>query len=643
MAEPDPGERGTEVFPAVRWPTAEPDELTSHLDYLDTSDGPARLGPDGPTAPAPGPGPAAVPPGPPFDQTTPADPTPPWRSGRRLLLGAGIAIGALVLLYGVDLVLARGELPRGVTVAGVHLGGLERAAAEQRLRADLGPRLTRPIDVQAGDVQATVDPRQAGLTLDWAATLDRAGQQPLNPFTRVWSLFADREVGTATSTNQASLTSALRTLQERTDHPSSEGTIRFDGATPVPVDPRPGQTLDLPRARAALVAGWASGTRVELPVASIPVFSTAESVRTALDSYAKPAVAGPVKITGEGADATLSPAAIGAALTFEVGPDGTLSPKLDDQKVIEAARPQLAPTERPGKDAGVVIKDGKPAVVPAVDGRGVDWTKTLADLPTVLRGTDNRTLAAVYDHQPAKFTTEQATALGVTEVIGEFTTRGFATDSGVNIRTIAAEVNGALLRPGESFSLNGYTGPRGVAQGYVEAGIIEQGRPGRAVGGGCSQFATTLYNASYFAGMTDVTHREHSYYISRYPEAREATVFEGLIDLAFRNESPNGVLIETQWTPSTITVRLWGTKQYEVESITGGRSNYTSPNTVTIPFGEKCSATNGAQGFAVSNTRVLRDPRSGAEVKRTTRNVVYNPQPKIVCAPAPTSGAPPPG
>lgn len=32
------------------------------------------------------------------------------------------------------------------------------------------------------------------------------------------------------------------------------------------------------------------------------------------------------------------------------------------------------------------------------------------------------------------------------------------------------------LAPGDVFSLNGYTGPRGAAQGYVESGIIINGR-----------------------------------------------------------------------------------------------------------------------------------------------------------------------
>ena len=561
--------------------------------------------------------------------------------GRRGLLVAGIVFGGLLLLYCGDLALASGEVPRGSTVAGVDVGGLDRGTAEQRLRQALEPHLRQPVPVSAGDVQATVDPAAAGLELDWAATLDRAGAQPLNPWTRLQSLFTSREVGTVTRTDRPKLTAAVEVLSTRTDHDPVEGIIRFEGVTPVPVDPRPGQRLDRPRAVEALLVDWATGRTIALPVQHTPVRSTPDDVQAALEDIAKPAVSGPVRITGEGADATLTPDVIAAALTFEVGQDGALGPKYDLDRVTEAVRPQLAKTEKPGKDATVVLEGGGPVVRPSTDGRGVDWAKSLEPLPDVLRRTSDRSLPAVYQHQPAKFTTEQATGLGIRDVIGEFSTGGFAADSGVNIRTIAAEVDGALIKPGETFSLNTHTGPRGTGQGYVEAGIIDKGRPGRAVGGGCSQFATTLYNASYFAGMADVAHKEHSYYISRYPEAREATVFEGQIDLSFRNDAPTGALIQTIWTPTSITVKIWGTKNYEVESLTGARSTFTEPGVLTIPFGEKCSPGNGAQGFTVSNTRVVRDARTHAELRRNTRTVIYNPIPKIICETQPPP--PPPG
>ncbi|MGH3978393.1 MAG: VanW family protein, partial [Pseudonocardiaceae bacterium] len=554
------------------------------------------------------------------------------RLPRRGVLVAAAALGVLALLYGLDLALTRGEVPRGVVVAGVEVGGLQRSDAEQQLRKQIEPRVTQPVPIRAGDVETTLEPAAAGLALDWPATIDQAGTQPLNPWTRLTSLFTNREVGVVTTTDRAALTAALEGLRPRTDRPPAEGTIRFEGVRPVPVDPVIGQTLDTAGAGEAVMAGWANGGTVGLPVATTPVSTTPEGVRAALTQVAEPAVSGPVTVTGEGANAVLEPEATAAALRFAPDGGGGLTATVDNPTVIGALAPQLARTVQPGKDAAIVFEGGRPTVVPSVDGRGVDWDKSLIPLMDVLTRTENRTLPAIYVVQPAKLTTEQANRLGVTEVISEFSTGGFAPDSGQNIRRVAEQVDGAVVAPGETFSLNGRTSPRNAANGYVEAGIIDDGRPARGIGGGVSQFATTIYNASYFAGMTDIAHKEHSYYISRYPAGREATVFEGAIDVKFRNDSPTGILIKTGWTPSSITVTFWGTKHVDVESITGPRTNLTEPETKTINE-VPCSPSSGSQGFTVTDTRVIRDAGSGAEIDRETRRVVYKPQPKIICQP----------
>jgi hypothetical protein len=77
-------------------------------------------------------------------------------------------------------------------------------------------------------------------------------------------------------------------------------------------------------------------------------------------------------------------------------------------------------------------------------------------------------------------------------------------------------------------------------------------------------------------------------------------------------------------------VRLYGTKQYEVTSTPGPRTKPTEPNTVTIPAGEACSASNGAPGFTITDTRTIREIRTG-EVRRENRTVRYNPIPKVIC------------
>ncbi|NUS44609.1 MAG: vancomycin resistance protein, partial [Mycobacteriaceae bacterium] len=339
----------------------------------------------------------------------------------------------------------------------------------------------------------------------------------------------------------------------------------------------------------------------------------------------------PVVVAGKNGHATLDPAQIASVLSFEPDGRGSLKAVYHNDTATALLAPPLAAGETQPKEATFALASGKPVVVSSVDGEKVDWAKTLELLPAALVKPHDRTVQAVYQPQYPKLTTEAAQKLGVVEPIAEFTTGGFTGASGVNIATVARKVNGAVVLPGQIFSLNGFTGPRGEAQGYVESVIIDHGRPSKAVGGGISQFATTLYNAAYFAGLQDEGHTEHSYYISRYPAAREATVFDGVIDLKFRNNTPNGLLIEATTTSSKVTVRLWGTKHVDVESVTGERTKPTEPKQITLPEGKDCITSNGAPGFTISDTRIIRDHGSGREIYRHTRNVKYDPVPNVTC------------
>jgi vancomycin resistance protein YoaR len=594
---------------------------------------------EGATAPA-GPGAAATRPvGPDADSggDGPDGPDAPeagatGRRRRKPLLVAAAVVGLLAVLYVVDLLLGMGDMPRGVSVAGQAVGGMSREEAEASLRATIDPRSTQPIVVTAGDVRTEIDADTAKLGVDWGATIERAGAQPLNPITRVQSFFVDKDFDVVSTADERAVAAALEGMGPLVDDEATEASVRFDGLEPVPVMPEDGHRLDVPAAVPLVSTKWATGQPVELPLVTMKPVTTADDVRQAVDSIARPAVSAPITVTGEGAQGTLDPAEIAKALTFraDAAVNPRLVPELNPEVVSDALSPQLAKTEKPGRDATLDVSGPTPVVVPSQDGRGIDYPATLTTMMPVLTAPAPRQVAAVYGDKPAKVTTEDIEKLGIAGEISTFTTGGFAADSGRNIRRAAEQIDGTIVKPGETFSLNAKTNPRNAANGYVEAGIIEDGHPARGIGGGVSQVATTLYNAAYFAGMVDVAHKEHSFYISRYPVAREATVFDNVIDLKFRNDGPTGVLIKTFWTPSSLTVKIYGTKRYEVTSTTGPRTNETSPSSVTIPAGQPCSASSGAPGFTATDTRTLRNVQTG-EVRTERRTVRYNPSPIVVC------------
>ncbi|MEV6319698.1 VanW family protein [Nocardia sp. NPDC051787] len=559
---------------------------------------------------------------------------PPNRPDAAVLRRVGIAVGAVLALAGlgyvVDWALSSGEVPRGTVVAGVDVGGMDKSAADARLRAELEPRASRELPLRIGDVQTSIVPSSAGLAVNWDATWSRIGSQPLSPFTRLASFFTTRDVAIVSAVDEPALDRQLTDLRVH-DRPTVEGTITFDNAKPVAVPPVPGRVLDLGPARAELVGNWMTSGPLDLPVVPAPLSVRPEAVDQALREIAQPAVQAPITFAGKGAAARLDPEQIASVLTFAPDGQGGLAVSVNQDAAIGLLAPQLAPTEVEPKDATFAVSGGRPAVVPAVVGDKINWPKTFEQFNALLVAQGERTGQAVYERIEPKVTTEAAQGLGIVETVGSFTTSGFSGPSGVNIRTVARKVNGAIVKPGDTFSLNEFTGPRGTAEGYVESGIIDHGRPSTAVGGGISQFATTLYNAAYFAGMEDAGHTEHSYYISRYPAAREATVFDGAIDLKFRNNSQTGVYIEAFVTDSEVTVRLWGTKTVDVESITGEKAKPTDPKTITLPKGKDCIASEGAPGFTISDTRVITDRKTGREVSRTTRTVKYDPIPIVKC------------
>ncbi len=133
----------------------------------------------------------------------------------------------------------------------------------------------------------------------------------------------------------------------------------------------------------------------------------------------------------------------------------------------------------------------------------------------------------------------------------------------INIQHIADATDGVVVAPGETFSLNGHVGRRTVEKGYVAAPAIINGEiyccdSPVNIGGGTSQFATTLYNAIFFGGYDDVSHRPHSIYFSRYPMGREATLGWTGPDVQFRNDTSTPVMIDTNYTRDSLTVDFWG-------------------------------------------------------------------------------------
>ncbi|WP_306592534.1 VanW family protein [Corynebacterium striatum] len=553
------------------------------------------------------------------------------QTGKGWRITLGVIVGLLLIAgiaYTWDVIANQGKVPRATSVGGVDISSMERTAAVEKLERELGDVETKPVNVTSGEKSSQLVPAESGLTLNYQKAVDGIPDASYNPVTRLFSFVkATQEIPVAVDIDDTALDGALERVKNELSFAPKDGMLELNNGQLKVTKPVLGQTVEPDDLKNSITENWLDPAGVEVePVEVEPAINddAIEAMRTG--DVAK-ALDNPLTINGENNVAgTLRKDEIAQFVSIEAK-DAKLELKVDTPKAQQLFEERMDGAQVPGQNAKISFSGDKMNVTPSVDGSIIDWEKTLKDFDKRVKG-DERTWDADYKPDPAEYTTEMAEKATFNDTVSEFSTGGFSGASGENIRRVAAQVDGAVVNPGETFSLNGYTGPRGTAQGYVESGIIINGHSGTAVGGGISQFATTLYNAAYFAGFEDVAHTPHSYYISRYPAGREATVYEGSIDLQFKNTTNTPVRIETDFGGGKITVRFKGVKTYNVESVNNGRWATTQPTRMSV--GENCSPSSGAPGFTTSDTRIIKD-LSGREVSRETTTTVYDPQPIVSC------------
>lgn len=555
-------------------------------------------------------------------------------SGRNRTSGivVGVLLGLMLiaaLVYLADVMLSKDRIPRGTTVGGVNISNMTNGEARRTLETELHSVYTEPVTVIAGEATTQFDPATSGLGIDWEATAAGVPEQSWNPITRIAGLFTETEAPIVSIVDPVLFGPTLdRMVGELYREPVS-GSVAIDNGDVISTPSIEGQAVDRAVLEDRVTDYWLDPEGVEVEPFAVPAPISQDRIDELVDGPAARAVSGPFVVRGEdGVQGVLPVERMGELVTFpEV--DGDIRVEVNRDLAQEILAEPLAETETEPKNAQISFTSGSRVVIPEVNGHEIDWEQTLVDLEAGVVGDGPREVDAVYVDKLATFTTADAQAATFNEVMGEFTTTGFSPASGTNIRLTAEMVDSAVVSPGDIFSLNNYTGPRGAAQGFVDSGIIFEGRSGTAVGGGISQFATTLYNAYYFAGLEDITHTPHSYYISRYPAGREATIYDGAIDLQFRNDTPYPVMIDTEMGDNSVTVRIKGVNIREVQSINNGRWATTQPQTLRVSDAE-CIPSSGAPGFTTSDTRVIRD-LAGNEITRETVTTVYDPQPNVIC------------
>jgi vancomycin resistance protein YoaR len=552
----------------------------------------------------------------------------------------GTILVLVVVVYLLAYLVAGDKMPKNAQISGIAVGGLTRAAAIDKLSTELGPRATAPMDLTINDKTTQIRPAEAGLSVDYAASIDAAGGgRSLDPRQIFKVLTGGAASDPVVVVDDAKLTAAVQQLAAASDRPPVDASLAYRKAKIRQTDAQVGVTLQQATAATVIEEGYlVDRGAIQLPAELSQPEITDEEADMVVENFARPAVSAPVKVRAGGAGSfKITPRMIAGAITF-VPENGTLKPVLDATKLRENAADAVKTVEltKP-RNATVRIVRGKPKVIPAVNGTAVSAEDLKSAVePALTESGRGRTVSVELTGAKAKFSTADAKKLGIKKVTGEFTTYyPYLRYRDINIGRAAELINNTLLKPGEVFSLNGIVGERTPANGFVKGFIIKGGKFKEELGGGVSQSATTTFNAMFFAGLKDIQHQPHSLYIDRYPAGREATVAWPSLDLKFQNDTKYGVLVQAFRKPGagsgrgSITVRMWSTKTYDkVDSTTPSRSNFRSGKNVE-DHSPDCVPMTPVPGFDVSYQR--RFYNNGKVVRRENFFWRYAPTDRVRC------------
>jgi hypothetical protein len=506
-----------------------------------------------------------------------------WRRIRRRV-GFGV-LGLLTVLAGsagVDAYLGRKLTQRGLMVTDLSVGRADRAEFASFLD-DLQRRYdSAEITVTLPDRDTMLTGAEVGLTVDRdqltrsAFSAGRTGGLLHRARSYLRSTTGASRLPVPVSLDQEKLRVALRSIDSDFEGRPSDPSLRLVNDRWV-VDPqRPGDVPDSDEAATRIITHM----RRKASPASVTVGrkrSAASYTEAELDdlvSAAKAATDVPLVVKAGTGTAIVQPTQLRRSVIADV--DGlNVSLRLSGD-TLRFVFGQLSIANVQARDASLTVDTVpsndpdspdtlKPRIIPSATG-----TRCCADdsgrrIATALSAPDRRDQPepVVLDTVVVvpKVTTEQLTKLGIVEPIGTFTTKHAPGETRVkNIHRIADLLRGTIIEPGETFSVNETIGPRSRDNGFFAAGVIEQGIFKEDFGGGISQFATTLFNASFFSGLDLVEYQSHSLYISRYPYGREATLSFPAPDLKVRNNTPYAVLLWPTYTDRTITVTLLSTR-----------------------------------------------------------------------------------
>ncbi|MCC7432301.1 VanW family protein, partial [Candidatus Peregrinibacteria bacterium] len=268
----------------------------------------------------------------------------------------------------------------------------------------------------------------------------------------------------------------------------------------------------------------------------------------------------------------------------------------------------------------------------ALKGIEIDREKFIKDLELALNSIGQEVEITTVEKKPDLIIDEKLQEIGIKELIstGHTAFAGSPNNRRHNIATAMAKFNGLIIKPGETFSFNDNLGEVDGSTGYKLELVIKAEGTVPEYGGGVCQVSSTVFKAGLLSGLPIVERAPHSYAVGYYAQVDgyglDSTIYPGVRDLKFTNNTPAAILIQTFIDESDAYVNFYGTsdgRQVKLENY--WRGNYRGAGgtqlipTKTLPPGAKKQIESAHGGFDASWERVITDA-TGQE----TREKIYS-------------------
>jgi len=492
-----------------------------------------------------------------------------------------LAITAIICIWiaawSIDKALHKGKIGRGITVVGQNVSGLNPDQLSDVIKTIAMNYSATPVIVQTnwGDVQTTVG--DVGIEVHIEETFKKvldldSGPTVIEPFQWVKSLFSNRSSPIAVRLVKNPNFELPSTLTGNVSDPV-EPTWRVENGQVEYSKGTPARIFNGEAIRKSIFLAAATGANpivVNADVTEIPPMVSDAEAETFAQNINELTEFGLKIIAGERSH-TFSAQEIRNWFIFS-SETGEPVWALNEPLVRGSIGDQLGGVVADKNEIPeIVVNEGKLSIInlSAVACCAEDSSALIYDSISNGQKSVNLKLLDITDGMD-----ELLAAYGVSELISQATTpHPCCANRVMNIQRFAEIIQGTIIAPGESLSLNEAVGKRTEAKGFVEAGVIVNGELTEDVGGGISQFATTFFQAAFYGGLDILRYFPHTIWFSRYEDFEgrkgiESTISWPSPNLEVQNISPFPILVWPTWTPTSLTVSLYSTTYSAVEVAT---------------------------------------------------------------------------